>query len=65
MAESCFATLEYELLRTTRFASHREAQRQIADFIDEWNNPVHRHSTLGSLSAMKYEQQLRQTARAA
>ena len=65
VAESFFATLEHELLGTTRFASQRDAQCQIAAFIDDWYNPVRRHSTLGYLSPLQYERQLRQPTRAA
>jgi putative transposase len=65
VAESFFATLEHELLATADFHSHREAERAIAAFIDGWYNPERRHSTLGYVSPMQYERQLRRTARAA
>jgi putative transposase len=65
VAESFFATLEHELLATSDFHSHREAERAIADFIDGWYNPERRHSTLGYVSPMQYERQLRHMARAA
>ena len=65
VAESFFATLEHELLALADFHSHREAERAIAEFIDDWHNPVRRHSTLGYVSPMQYERQLRQSAKAA
>ena len=65
VAESFFATLEHELLATADFHSHRDAERAIAAFIDDWYNPVRRHSTLDYVSPMQYERQLRQSAEAA
>jgi putative transposase len=65
VAESFFATLEHELLAAADFHSHAEATRAIADFIDHWYNAERRHSTLGYVSPLVYEQQLRQMARAA
>jgi putative transposase len=65
VAESFFATLEHELLVLHDFHSHREAERAIAEFIDDWYNPVRRHSTLGYVSPMQYERQLRQSGKAA
>ncbi len=65
VAESFFATLEHELLASADFHSHREAERAIADFIDDWYNPTRRHSALGYVSPMQYERQLGQMARAA
>ena len=65
VAESFFATLEHELLTTADFHSHREAEHAIAALIDDWYNPVRRHSTLGYLSPMQYERQLRIAGKAA
>ena len=39
MAESFFATLECELLDRTRFQDHRQAQREIFEYIEGWYNP--------------------------
>ena len=65
VAESFFATLEHELLATSDFHSHREAERAIATFLDDWYNPERRHSTLGYVSPMQYERHLRHTGKAA
>jgi putative transposase len=65
VAESFFATLEHELLTTADFHAHTEATRAIADFIDHWYNLERRHSTLGHVSPLVYEQHLRHSARAA
>lgn len=64
VAESFFATLEHELLAAADFHSHHEAERAIAAFIDDWYNPVRRHATLGYVSPMQYERQLRQNGKA-
>jgi transposase InsO family protein len=65
VAESCLATLEHELLADADFTTPREAHIAVAAFIDTWYNPERRHSTLGYVSPVQYEQQLRQLARAA
>ena len=56
MAESFFATLECELLDRRRFKSQAEAEIAVFDFIEGWYNPQRRHSSLGYLSPMQYEQ---------
>ena len=56
MAESFFATLECELLDRRRFKSQAEAEIAVFDFIEGWYNPQRRHSSLGYLSPMNYEQ---------
>jgi transposase InsO family protein len=66
VAESFFSTLEYELLADADFHSRYEAQRAIFEFIEIWYNRERRHSTLGYVSPVQYERQLRQSvARAA
>jgi putative transposase len=56
MAESFFATLECELIDRRRFKTHSEAEIAVFDFIEGWYNPQRRHSSLGYLSPIKYEQ---------
>jgi putative transposase len=56
MAESFFATLECELLDRRGFKSQAEAEIAVFDFIEGWYNPQRRHSSLGYLSPMNYEQ---------
>ena len=51
-----FAALECELLDRRRFKSQAEAEIAVFDFIEGWYNPQRRHSSLGYLSPMKYEQ---------
>lgn len=56
MCESFNATLECELLVNHRFPTQREAALAVFDFIEGWYNPHRRHSALGYLSPVEYEQ---------
>lgn len=57
VAESCFATLEHELLATADFATHHAAQRALFEFIEVWYNRQRRRTSLGSVSPVRYEAQ--------
>lgn len=57
LCESFFATLECELLNRRTFRAHAEAQMAIFRFIEGWYNPHRRHSELGYLSPINYEEQ--------
>ncbi len=61
MCESFFATVECELLDRHRFKTHQEARTAVFDFIEGWYNPIRRHSALGYLSPMRFEQKHQQT----
>lgn len=61
VSESFFATLEHELLADADFATRREAHLAVAAFIESWYNVERRHSTLGYVSPVQYEAQLRQS----
>jgi putative transposase len=56
MAESFFATLECELLNRRRFRSQAEAKMAVFDWLEGWYNPRRRHSSLGRVSPLTYEQ---------
>ena len=56
MCESFFATLECELLDRHRFANQTEARRGVFDFIEGWYNRHRRHSGVGGVSPMLYEE---------
>jgi putative transposase len=56
LCESFFATLECELLDRRTFHSQAEARTAIFRFIEGWYNPHRRHSTLGYVSPVHYEQ---------
>ena len=56
MCESFFATLECELLERRRFRSKAEARMAVFHFIEGWYNPSRRHSAIGYLSPIKFEE---------
>ena len=55
MCESFFATLECELLNRRPFKTQVEARMAVFDFIEGWDNPHRRHSSLDYLSPINYE----------
>jgi putative transposase len=57
VAESFFATLEQELLLDTRFPTRFAARRAIIHFIEIWYNRQRRHSSVGMISPVRYENQ--------
>jgi transposase InsO family protein len=63
VAESFFATLEHGLLTDADFASREAARRATVEFIAVWYNGERRHSSIGYLSPVQYEQRLWQAAR--
>ena len=54
MAESCFATLECELLARQSFPTRNAARLALFDYIEGFYNTHRRHSALGYLSPMAY-----------
>lgn len=56
VAESFFASLKKECLSRMHFATYTEAFDAIAAYIDGFYNPVRRHSALGYVSPISYEQ---------
>jgi putative transposase len=65
LAESFFASLEKELLRRERFATREQARLRVFWYIECFYNPRRRHSSLGMLSPIEYEQRHHQEAIAA
>jgi putative transposase len=57
MCESFFATLECELIDRRRFKSHAEARMAVFAFIEGFYNRRRRHSSIGYVSPIDYEQQ--------
>lgn len=58
MCESFFATLECELLARRRFPSQAKARMATFNFIEGWYNSARRHSGLGYLSPIAYEEKM-------
>lgn len=55
VAESCFATLEFERILPSDWQTKEEARRAIFRYIRTWYNRKRRHSTLGYVSRAEYE----------
>jgi transposase InsO family protein len=62
VAESFFATLEFELLMQNDWHTRDDARRAIFRYIEIWYNRKRRHSTLGYISPAAYEEQLLEAA---
>ena len=65
VAESFFATLEWELIDNSDWHTHQEAKRAIFEYLEVWYNRRRRHSALGYKSPAEYEEKLALTPRAA
>jgi len=62
VAESFFATLEWELIARRDWRSPDEARHDIFAYIETWYNRRRRHSSLDYRSPAHYEAQLREQA---
>ena len=56
--ESFFATLKKELVYGEDYTSHEEAQQEIFEYIEIYYNRQRRHSALGYLSPVSFEQKI-------
>jgi transposase InsO family protein len=54
--ESFFATLKKELVHHERYRTRDEARRSLFEYIEVFYNRVRRHSSLGYLSPLQFEQ---------
>lgn len=62
VAESFFATLEFELLMQNDWPTREDARRAIFRYVETWYNRKRRHSSLGYISPSAYEEQLLEAA---
>lgn len=62
VAESFFATLERELIERADWHTREDARVAVFRYIEAWYNPRRRHSTLGYVSPVTYEEHLATTA---
>ncbi|MGS2620128.1 transposase, partial [Micromonospora sp. LZ34] len=65
LVESFFCSMQLELLDRQPWATRQELANAIFEWIEAWNNPRRRHSSLGNLSPIDYEQQHTPAATAA
>ncbi len=56
--ESFFGSLKNELVSFERFKTREEAQQKIFEWIEVFYNRIRRHSTLGQLSPVDFEEKL-------
>jgi putative transposase len=61
LAESLFATLECELVASSRWRTHDQARTAVFDFIKVFYDAHHRHSALGYLCPASYERRYHRT----
>lgn len=61
--ESFFGSLKEEWVGNTVFASHEEARSAIFTYLEVYYNRIRRHSTLGYVSPLVYEQLGKQPVR--
>ena len=54
--ESFFASLKKELIHDEDYPTRDEARASVFEYIEVFYNRVRRHSTLGYLSPVEYEQ---------
>jgi putative transposase len=55
VAESFFATLKKELVHRQSWPTRRELATEVFDYIEAFDNRVRRHSTLGMLAPLEFE----------
>lgn len=65
VAESFFATLEWELAADADWHTRREARQAVFEYIEIWYNRQRRHSTLGYMTPARYDEMLALKGRAA
>lgn len=58
--ESFFGTVKEECVGRTIYSSHDEARLELLTYIEVYYNRVRRHSTLGYVSPLNYEQKGKQ-----
>lgn len=65
VAESFFATLKRELADDADWATRDDARTAVFEYIEVWYNRQRRHSSLGYVSPVAYEQQQQRIRNAA
>ena len=65
MMESFWSTMQIELLNRKKWKTRIELANAIFEYIEIFHNRRRRHSAIGMLSPIKYENRITQTAQAA
>lgn len=65
MIESCWSTMQRELLDAQRWTTKTQLASAIFEWIEAWYNPCRRHTSLGMLSPVEFEALHMQAAPAA
>jgi putative transposase len=53
--ESFFSTLKTELLGRRQYRTRNQLRADVFDYIERFYNPKHRHSTIGYISSVQFE----------
>ncbi|MCK4910723.1 MAG: IS3 family transposase, partial [Thermodesulfovibrionales bacterium] len=56
VAESFFGTLKQELVHHESYRTRAEARLSVFEYIEGWYNRTRRHSALGHMSPIRFEQ---------
>ena len=62
VAESFFNSLKTELIYSNRYATRDVAKQSIFHYIETYYNRIRRHSTIGSIAPMVFENQYKMAA---
>jgi transposase InsO family protein len=65
VAESFFATIKGEMIEHEQFETRAQAIAAIGDYVDDFYNPIRRHSSIGYVSPIEFELKFRQENREA
>ena len=57
--ESFFSSLKTERTARTTYRTRNQAKADVFDYIERFYNPRRRHSTIGYLSPVEFEEQMR------
>lgn len=55
VAESFFKTLKVELIYRTKYVTKEEAAIAVFEWIETWYNKIRRHSALGNLTILEFD----------
>lgn len=62
VAESFFHSLKLELIYTEKYTTRESAKQSVFEYIEVYYNRVRRHSTIGSIAPMAFEERYKKVA---